>query len=38
MTSYPQLGDMVVTPLITVENGKEYIKGKALALKYVELA
>ena len=29
-----QLGDMVVTPYLTSENGKEYIKGKALALKY----
>ena len=29
-----QLGDMVVTPYLTSENGKEYIKGKALTLKY----
>ena len=26
---------MVVTPYLTSENGKEYIKGKALALQYV---
>ena len=31
-----QLGDMVVSPLITSVNGKECIRGKALALKCVE--
>ena len=32
---YLQQGDMVVAPLITAQNGKEYIRGKALALRYV---
>ena len=30
-----QMGNLVCAPYLTSENGKQYIKGKALALKLV---